>query len=130
MANEPHHPARSQNRVAIDNGVLSVSYNIEEGTFSAWRGETLFIKSGRFPEVTGSDVGARWSGILSGATMGTRLYFMHNRLWHKDPDCLMLRDPLTLERAAKWASHNRIILWQILQSGLGAAIGSKYICID
>jgi hypothetical protein len=52
----------------------------------------------------GSDIGARWSGILSGATMGTRLYFMHNRLWHNDPDCLMLRDPLTLEQARAWGS--------------------------
>jgi hypothetical protein len=52
----------------------------------------------------GSDIGARWTGILSGATMGTRLYFMHNRLWHNDPDCLMLRDPLTLDQARAWGS--------------------------
>jgi len=52
----------------------------------------------------GSDIGARWSGILSGATMGTRLYFMHNRLWHNDPDCLMLREPLTLDQARAWGS--------------------------
>jgi hypothetical protein len=52
----------------------------------------------------GSDIGARWSGILSGATMGTRLYFMHNRLWHNDPDCLMLRNPLTLDQARAWGS--------------------------
>ena len=36
--------------------------------------------------------------------MGTRLYFMHNRLWHNDPDCLMLRDPLTLDQARAWGS--------------------------
>jgi len=52
----------------------------------------------------GSDIGARWSGIISGATMGTRLYFMHNRLWHNDPDCLMLREPLTLDQARAWGS--------------------------
>jgi len=52
----------------------------------------------------GSDIGARWSGILSGATMGTRLYFMHNRTWHNDPDCLMLREPLTLDQARSWGS--------------------------
>jgi hypothetical protein len=52
----------------------------------------------------GSDIGARWSGILSGATMGTRLYFLHNRVWHNDPDCLMLRDPLTLDQARAWGS--------------------------
>ena len=52
----------------------------------------------------GSDIGARWSGILKGATMGTRLYFFHNRVWHNDPDCLMLRDPLTLDQARAWGS--------------------------
>lgn len=52
----------------------------------------------------GSDIGARWSGILSGASMGTRLYFMHNRVWHNDPDCLMLRDPLSLDQARAWGS--------------------------
>lgn len=52
----------------------------------------------------GSDIGARWSGILSGATMGTRLYFLHNRTWHNDPDCLMLREPLTLDQARCWGS--------------------------
>jgi hypothetical protein len=52
----------------------------------------------------GSDIGARWGGILSGAKMGTRLYFLHNRVWHNDPDCLMLRDPLTLDQARAWGS--------------------------
>jgi hypothetical protein len=52
----------------------------------------------------GSDIGARWGGILKGATMGTRLYFLHNRVWHNDPDCLMLRDPLTLDQARAWGS--------------------------
>jgi hypothetical protein len=52
----------------------------------------------------GSDIGARWSGILKGATMGTRLYFLHNRVWHNDPDCLMLRDPLTVDQARAWGS--------------------------
>jgi len=36
--------------------------------------------------------------------MGSRLYFLHNRLWHNDPDCLMLRDPLTLDQARAWGS--------------------------
>ncbi len=52
----------------------------------------------------GSDIGARWGGILGGATMGTRLYFLHNRVWHNDPDCLMLRDPLTVDQARAWGS--------------------------
>lgn len=52
----------------------------------------------------GSDIGAKWGGILKGASMGTRLYFLHNRVWHNDPDCLMLRDPLTLDQARAWGS--------------------------
>jgi len=51
----------------------------------------------------GSDTGARWSGILRGAHMGSRLYFFHSRVWHNDPDCLMLRDPLTIQQAQAWA---------------------------
>jgi len=52
----------------------------------------------------GRDIGARWSSILNCVEMGARLYFMHNRLWHNDPDCLMLREPLTLDQARAWGS--------------------------
>lgn len=51
----------------------------------------------------GSDTGARWGGIMRGAYMGSRLYFFHGRVWHNDPDCLMLRDPLTIRQAQSWA---------------------------
>jgi hypothetical protein len=36
--------------------------------------------------------------------MGSRLYFLHNRVWYNDPDCLMLRKPLTLDQARAWGS--------------------------
>ncbi|UCG47854.1 MAG: alpha-galactosidase [Phycisphaerales bacterium] len=52
----------------------------------------------------GSDIGARWSSVLRGATMGTRLYFLHGRVWHNDPDCLMLREPMTVDQARAWGS--------------------------
>ena len=52
----------------------------------------------------GRDIQASWSKIVPSAEMGSRLYFMHNRLWHNDPDCLMLRDPLTLDQARAWGS--------------------------
>jgi hypothetical protein len=52
----------------------------------------------------GRDIGARWRSILNCVEMGARLYFMHNRLWHNDPDCLMLREPLTLDQASAWGS--------------------------
>ncbi|UCC97794.1 MAG: alpha-galactosidase [Phycisphaerales bacterium] len=52
----------------------------------------------------GRDIQANWSKIVPCAEMGSRLYFMHNRLWHNDPDCLMLREPLTLDQARAWGS--------------------------
>src|SRR5439155_4189168 len=38
------------------------------------------------------------------ARPATRLYFFNGRVWHNDPDCLMLRDPLTVDNARAWAS--------------------------
>jgi hypothetical protein len=52
----------------------------------------------------GRDIGASWEKILPSMTMGTRLYFFHGRTWHNDPDCLMLREPLTLDQARAWGS--------------------------
>ncbi|MCP4642783.1 MAG: alpha-galactosidase [bacterium] len=52
----------------------------------------------------GRDIGADWGQILPCVEMGTRLYFMHGRIWYNDPDCLMLREPLTLDQARAWTS--------------------------
>jgi hypothetical protein len=52
----------------------------------------------------GRDINADFKKIIPCAEMGSRLYFMHNRLWHNDPDCLMLREPLTLDQARAWGS--------------------------
>ncbi|MBN1816278.1 MAG: alpha-galactosidase [Sedimentisphaerales bacterium] len=52
----------------------------------------------------GRDIGARWDHILPCVDMGSRLYFLHSRVWHNDPDCLMLREPLTLDQARAWGS--------------------------
>ena len=52
----------------------------------------------------GRDIAADWDNILPCAEMGARLYFLHNRVWYNDPDCLMLREPLTLDQARAWAS--------------------------
>ena len=52
----------------------------------------------------GPDTGADWNAILPNFHLGTRLYFFHNRVWHNDPDCLMLRAPLTLTQARSFAS--------------------------
>ena len=52
----------------------------------------------------GRDIGAQWDHILPCAEMGSRLQFLHGRVWYNDPDCLMLREPLTLDQARAWAS--------------------------
>lgn len=52
----------------------------------------------------GPDTGADWNAILPNFHLGTRLYFLHNRVWHNDPDCLMVRAPLTLIQARSFAS--------------------------
>lgn len=52
----------------------------------------------------GPDTGAKWSAIIPNLHLGTRLYFLHNRVWHNDPDCLIVRAPLTLTQARCFAS--------------------------
>ena len=52
----------------------------------------------------GRDIGAKWNKILPCVDMGTRLYFFHGRVWYNDPDCLMVREPMTLEQARAWGS--------------------------
>lgn len=52
----------------------------------------------------GPDTGADWGAIMPNFHLGTRLYFFHNRVWHNDPDCLMLRAPLSLIQARSFAS--------------------------
>jgi hypothetical protein len=52
----------------------------------------------------GRDIGAKWEHIVTSAASGSRLYFLHGRVWHNDPDCLMLRKPLTIDQARAWAS--------------------------
>jgi hypothetical protein len=52
----------------------------------------------------GPDTGADWNAIMPNFHLGTRLYFLHNRVWHNDPDCLMVRAPLTLTQVRSFAS--------------------------
>lgn len=52
----------------------------------------------------GRDVGAKWDNIVPCAELASHLYFFHGRVWYNDPDCLMLREPLTLDQARAWGS--------------------------
>jgi len=52
----------------------------------------------------GPDVGANWGGVRRGARPATNLYYWHGDVWFNDPDCLMLRPPLTVDQARAWGS--------------------------
>jgi len=52
----------------------------------------------------GHDIGARWGSIRGCAQPMARFYFLHDKVWFNDPDCLMLRAPLTLDQARAWGS--------------------------
>ncbi len=52
----------------------------------------------------GDDVDASWNGIQSPARATALRSFYHRSVWLNDPDCLVVRAPLTLEEARVWAS--------------------------
>jgi hypothetical protein len=52
----------------------------------------------------GPDIKADWSAVVRCATPATYLYFWNGRVWWNDPDCLMLREPLTVENGRAWGS--------------------------
>jgi hypothetical protein len=47
----------------------------------------------------GPDNGADWSRLTRGTIFGSRHYFMHNRIWHNDPDPVYVRDSMPLKHA-------------------------------
>lgn len=52
----------------------------------------------------GNDIFAGWNGITPGAKAAARRFYLHGKVWYNDPDCLVVRDPLTLDQARVWAS--------------------------
>jgi len=52
----------------------------------------------------GADIGAEWKAIIGCVPMAARLYFWNGKVWYNDPDCLLVRDPLTLDQARAWGS--------------------------
>ncbi len=52
----------------------------------------------------GSDVSARWDGVTPGIHAAAERFFYHNAVWYDDPDCLLVREPLTTDQARVWAS--------------------------
>ena len=52
----------------------------------------------------GHDISANWGSIRGCALPTSHFYFFHRSVWFNDPDCLMLRRPLTLDQARAWGS--------------------------
>jgi len=52
----------------------------------------------------GHDISANWRSIRGCAVPTSHFYFFHRSVWFNDPDCLMLRRPLTVDQARAWGS--------------------------
>ena len=53
---------------------------------------------------TGADTDAEWTGFLRAVAATMNAYFMHQVAWYSDPDCCLLRPPLSTDMARAWAS--------------------------
>src|SRR3989442_6547870 len=53
---------------------------------------------------TGGDVAASWGGIQGPARAAALRSFYHRTVWLNDPNCLVVRPPLTEREAQAWAS--------------------------
>jgi hypothetical protein len=47
----------------------------------------------------GPDNGAEWNRLTRGPVFGSRHYFLHDRIWHNDPDPVYVRDSIPLKHA-------------------------------
>lgn len=52
----------------------------------------------------GEDVSARWESIIPCILATANRYFFHRQVWFNDPDCLVVRPPLSIQQAQVWAS--------------------------
>ena len=53
---------------------------------------------------TGGDVGPSWEGMQPAIDCTMRWLFTNNIAWYTDPDCVLVREPLTLDQARLWAT--------------------------
>ncbi|HUL44823.1 MAG TPA: alpha-galactosidase [Bacteroidota bacterium] len=52
----------------------------------------------------GNDVFAGWDGIIPCVNAAAQRFSYHGTVWCDDPDCLVVRDPLTIDQGRAWAS--------------------------
>lgn len=78
-------------------------------------GKKVFIDAcsvGVCPEViglcngkrTGADTDSEWGGFIRAVTATMNGYFLHNIATYTDPDCCLLRLPLSMDMAKAWAT--------------------------
>ena len=53
---------------------------------------------------TGADVDAEWRAFANAIEATMQGYFLHNIVWFSDPDCCLLRPPLTYDMARAWVT--------------------------
>ena len=53
---------------------------------------------------TGADVDAEWRAFSNAIEATMQGYYLHNIVWFSDPDCCLLRPPLTYDMARAWAT--------------------------
>ncbi len=53
---------------------------------------------------TGADTDAEWHGFLRAVAATMDGYFLHNIVTYTDPDCCLLRPPLSVDMARAWAT--------------------------
>jgi len=52
----------------------------------------------------GADITTDWNWIKLCTKYVARRFYMHGKYWHNDPDCIVVREPLTLNQAKVWTT--------------------------
>ncbi|MBF0246292.1 MAG: alpha-galactosidase, partial [Planctomycetes bacterium] len=77
---------------------------------------------------TGADCDAEWeNGFLNTVTATMNGHFLHNVAWFSDPDCCMLRPPLSLDMARAWVTLMGITGQMLLFSDRMPDLGSERV---
>jgi len=66
------------------------------------------------------DIGLSWSSVKIAARTVMAKYFMHNKFWHNDPDCLVIRDDSPLSRSV--LSIDEVRFWTTVVALSGGAV--------
>jgi hypothetical protein len=77
---------------------------------------------------TGADVDAEWNkGFMNAVEATMQGMFLHNTGWFSDPDCCMLRSPLTVDMGRAWGSLMALTGQMLLFSDRMPDLGAERI---